>query len=185
MRCLDAVVPASLLDKARLCVYCLLKYLSPFAHMVQHRSLPAGDESGLSDPTVLASTGNQSESGKVMWKQTVSTLLEDLIEVRDITSRDGEGKPNGNVLMYGCDEGDKPMSTGRGNHFFCGPGCCGTHIEVPLAVLCVLHEPWVIIDEIFADFQLIPHELAIANAMLPLASPTFLESTPRISLVDL
>ena len=142
MRCLNAVVSASLLDKTRLCFHCLLKYLSPFAHIVQHRRLPAGYESGSSDPTVLASTGNQSESGKVMWKQTVSTLLEDLIEVRDITSRDGEGKPNGNVLMYGCDEEDKPMSTWRGNHFFCRPGCCRTLIEVLLAVLCILREPW-------------------------------------------
>ena len=45
--------------------------------------------------------------------------------------------------------------------------------------------PVVIIDEIFADFQLIPQELAIANPMLPLASPPSVESTLRVSLVGL
>ena len=78
------------------------------APIVQGRSFLAADESGLSGPTVLVSMGNQSEFGEVICKQMVS-LLEDLIAVRDVTSRYGEGKPNVNELVYDCHEEDKPM----------------------------------------------------------------------------
>ena len=156
------------------------------AFIVQGRNLPAADESGLSDPTVLVSMGNQSQLGKVVCKQTVSPLWEDLIEVRDITIRDGERKPNVNVLVYDYDEEDKLMQ-------YLGRAIISSaelDVVEPTLKFCKWYpvfsvNPGVIVGEIFADFQLIPQELAIANPMPPLASRPSVKSTLRVSLVGL
>ena len=53
--------------------------------------------------------GNQIEFGKVVCKQTMSPLCEDLIEVRDLTILNGERKPNVNGMVHDYDEEDKSM----------------------------------------------------------------------------
>ena len=130
--------------------------------------------------------GNQIEFGKVIWKETVSTLLEDLIEVRDTTSRDGESIPNVNVLVYDCDEGDKRMQYLRGAIISSAKlDVVEPKSETSKRYSVFSVTPEAIVGETLADFQLMPQELVSANPMLPLASPPSVESTLRVSLVDL
>ena len=60
--------------------------------------------SGFFDPTVLVSMGNQSESFEIGCKQAISPQCEELIEIK-YTIREGQRKPNVNVLVYDYNDG--------------------------------------------------------------------------------
>lgn len=155
------------------------------AYIVQGRNLPAADESGLSDPTVLVSMGNRSKYGEIICRQTVSPLWEDLIEVSDITIRDGERKPNVNVLVYDYDE-DEPMQyLGRAIISSAELDVVDPSLQFAKWYPVFSVNPGVIVGEILADFQLIPTELSIARPIQPIPSPPYTESALRISLVGL
>ncbi|CDF40303.1 unnamed protein product [Chondrus crispus] len=156
------------------------------ALILQGRNLPAADETGLSDPRVVVSMGDKSEYGQVFCKQTVSPSWEELIEVKDIKIRDGERKPNVNILIYDYDGEDIPMAYLGRSIIPCA--------ELDSAPPTLEHSEWypvfsvnpgVIVGEVLADFQLIPSEFAIAHPMRPFDPPDRTESGLRISLVGL
>lgn len=150
------------------------------------RNLPAADDSGLSDPVVTVSIGDKRQMGKIICKQTVNPLWEESIEVGDIKIREGERKPNVNVLIYDYDGEGKAMDyLGR---------CI-----IPSAMLdsdqpSLENSKWypvfsvnpsVIIGEILADFQLVPTSAVIQSPMRPLTSPKRPGSTLRVSIVGM
>lgn len=150
------------------------------------RNLPAADESGLSDPVLTVSIGDKYKIGKIICKQTINPLWEETIEVDDIKIREGERKPNVNVLIYDYDGEGVPMDyLGR----CIIPSALLDSVEPSLEnskwypVFSV--NPSVIVGEILADFQLVPTRIAIANPMRTLKSPGRLDSTLRISIVGL
>jgi len=158
------------------------------AYIIQGRNLPAADESGLSDPMVTVSMGNQFEQGSIICKQTVSPLWQDLIEVKDITIRDGERKPNVNVLVYDHDddEGAEAMQ-------YLGRSIISS-AELDVAEPTLKFAKWypvfsvnpgVIVGEILADFQLVPNEMALAKPIVMPAAPPSEDSTLRVSLLGL
>lgn len=155
------------------------------ALILQGRNLPAADESGLSDPRVVVSMGDKSQCGEVLCRQTVSPMWEELVEVMDIRIRDGERKPNVNVLIYDFEE-ERPMKYLGRSIIPCS--------ELDSAEPSLEHSRWypvfsvnpgVIVGEILADFQLIPAEMALAHPMPPLPPAAKSDSALRISLVGL
>lgn len=156
------------------------------AHVWKGRNLPAADDSGLSDPMITVSIGDKRKKGKYICLQTITPIWEEVVTVEDIKIRDGERKPNVNVLIYDWDGKGKPMDyLGR---------CIIPAIELGSAQPSLEHSKWypvfsvnpsVIVGEILADFQLIPTEVAISSPMRPLPSPVRSDSTLRISLVGL
>lgn len=156
------------------------------ALILQGRNLPAADESGLSDPRVVVSFGNKSTAGKVYCRQTVSPLWQEMIEVRDIVIRDGERKPNVNVIIYDYDNDEEPMQ-------YLGRAIIPS-VELDTADPTLKFSEWypvfsvnpgVMVGEILADFQLIPNETIRGLPVPVLAPPVRTQSALRISLVGL
>lgn len=156
------------------------------ALILQGRNLPAADESGLSDPRVVVSMGNKFTKGNVFCKQTVSPLWLEMITVTDIVIRDGERKPNVNVIIYDFDGPHEPMQ-------YLGRSIIpAQELDTPDPTL--EHAEWnpvfsvnpgVMVGEILADFQLIPSDLANSLPVPALIPPNRSQSALRISLVGL
>lgn len=154
------------------------------ALILQGRDLPAADETGLSDPFVHVSMGDQFKKGTVIRCVTVAPMWEELIEVSKVTIRDGERRPNVNVLVYDWDSDGSFDYLGRA--------------IIPSAELddiepSVAHAKWypvfsvnpdVKVGEILADFQLIEQHLALSH---PISAPVPVrtQSALRVSLLGL
>jgi len=154
------------------------------ALILQGRDLPAADETGLSDPFVHVSMGDQFKKGTIIRCDTVAPLWEELIEVPGVTIRDGERRPNVNVLVYDWDEDGTFDYLGRA--------------IIPSAELddiepSVAHAKWypvfsvnpdVKVGEILADFQLIEQHMALSR---PITAPVPVrtQSALRVSLLGL
>lgn len=154
------------------------------ALILQGRDLPAADETGLSDPFVQVSMGDQFKKGTIIRCATVAPLWEELIEVPGVTIRDGERRPNVNVLVYDWDEDGSFDNLGRAII----PACELDDIEPSVA-----HAKWypvfsvnpdVKVGEILADFQLIEQHLALSR---PITAPVPVrtQSALRVSLLGL
>lgn len=156
------------------------------ALILQGRSLPAADESGLSDPKVVVSMGDKSREGSVVCRQTVSPLWEELIEVQDIKIRDGERKPNINVLIYDVDDEDEAMQyLGRSIIASAELDTAEPSLDFSRWYPVFSVNPGVIVGELLADFQFIPTDVAIAHPMRPLPPPPKMDSALRITMVGL
>ena len=156
------------------------------ALILQGRNLPAADESGLSDPRVVVSMGDQSKKGTVLCKQTVAPLWEELIEIHDIKIRDGERKPNVNVLIYDFDGENQPMDyLGRSIIPCAELDTAEPSLQFSKWYPVFSVNPGVIVGEVLADFQLVPTELALQNPMPVPPSAVRADSALRISLVGL
>lgn len=156
------------------------------ALILQGKNLPAADESGLSDPIVMVSMGDKTKMGSVFCRQTVSPLWEELIEVQGIKIRDGERKPNVNVLIYDYD-GEGQLMDYLGRSII---PCAELDTAEPTLQYAKWYpvfsvNPGVIVGEVLADFQLIPTDMAITNPPRPLPTPPRSDSLLRISLVGL
>ncbi|GAB0494220.1 hypothetical protein MMPV_005511 [Pyropia vietnamensis] len=154
------------------------------ALILQGRDLPAADETGLSDPFVHISMGDQFKKGTIIRCATVAPLWEELIDVQGVTIRDGERRPNVNVLVYDWDEDGSFDYLGRAII----PSCELDDIEPSVA-----HAKWypvfsvnpdVKVGEILADFQLIEQNYALSR---PITAPVPVrtQSALRVSLLGL
>jgi C2 domain len=156
------------------------------ALVLQGRNLPAADESGLSDPRVVVSIGNKSTPGKVFCRQTVSPLWQEIIEVRDIAIREGERKPNVNVIIYDYDNDEEPMQyLGRAIIPSAEMDTVDPTLKFAEWYPVFSVNPGVMVGEILADFQLIPNDRALSLPAPTLAPPVRTQSALRISLVGL
>lgn len=150
------------------------------------RNLPAADESGLSDPVVMVSMGDKREKGEVVCRQTVAPLWQELIEIHDIKVRDGERKPNVNILIFDYDGEGNPMDyLGRSIVPCAELDTAPPSLQFSSWYPVFSVNPGVTVGEVLADFQLIPSNFAKRNPMRPLPSPSRSESALRISLVGL
>lgn len=156
------------------------------ALILQGRNLPAADESGLSDPRVVVSIGNKSTPGKVFCRQTVSPLWQEIVEVRDVAIREGERKPNVNVIIYDYDSEEEPMQyLGRAIVPSAEMDTADPTLKYAEWYPVFSVNPGIMVGEILADFQLIPNELALALPAPTLAPPMKSQSALRISLLGL
>lgn len=156
------------------------------ALILQGRNLPAADESGLSDPRVVVSFGNKSMAGKVYCRQTISPLWQEIIEIRDVVIRDGERKPNVNVIIYDYDNADEPMQyLGRAIVPSSEMDTVDPTLKFAEWYPVFSVNPGVMVGEVLADFQLIPNDIAAALPPPVLAPPVRTQSALRISLVGL
>lgn len=150
------------------------------------RNLPAADESGLSDPRVVVSIGNKSMAGRVFCRQTISPLWQEIIEVRDVCIRDGERKPNVNVIIYDYDNDEEPMQyLGRAIIPSAEMDSADPTLKFAEWYPVFSVNPGVMVGEVLADFQFIPNDLAVALPAPILAPPARTQSALRISLVGL
>eukprot|EP00172_Hildenbrandia_rubra_P000948 Plantae.Rhodophyta-Hildenbrandia_rubra.ctg15416.p1 GENE.Plantae.Rhodophyta-Hildenbrandia_rubra.ctg15416~~Plantae.Rhodophyta-Hildenbrandia_rubra.ctg15416.p1 ORF type:complete len:485 (+),score=74.99 Plantae.Rhodophyta-Hildenbrandia_rubra.ctg15416:301-1755(+) len=148
------------------------------------RSLPAADASGMSDPFLIVSMGNQKVKGTVTCKATVSPIWNERIIIPSINVRDGERKPNINVLIFDDNEDDDPVFLGRA--------------IIPCSELDDRHpsleyakwypvfsvNPGRTVGEILADFQLISQRAAYSQPLIFPSVPST-KSALRVSLVGL
>lgn len=156
------------------------------ALILQGRNLPAADESGLSDPRVLVSMGDKRKMGSVLCRQTVSPLWKELIEVQDVRIRDGERKPNVNVIISDQDDDGQEMKyLGRSIIDSSELDFAEPSLEFSKWYPVFSVNPGVIVGEVLADFQLIPTTVAIARPMPSFSLSSSTDSTLRISLVGL
>jgi C2 domain len=156
------------------------------ALILQGRNLPAADDSGLSDPRVVVSIGNKSTAGKVFCKQTVSPLWQEMIEVRDVSIREGERKPNVNVIIYDFDSDEEPMQyLGRAIIPSAEMDTADPTLRFASWYPVFSVNPGVMVGEVLADFQLVPNDVALALPPPVLTPPVRTQSALRISLVGL
>lgn len=149
------------------------------------RDLPAADGSGLSDPVVIVSMGDQRVDGGVVCLQTVAPLWEEMVEVKDIKIRDGERKPNVNVLIYDYNGKNKKLDYLGRSIISCAQfDTVEPSLERSNWYPVFSVNPSVIVGEILADFQLVSSDRAL---MCPVRSipPPRTSSALRVSLVGL
>lgn len=156
------------------------------ALILQGRNLPAADESGLSDPRVVVSMGNKSCPGKVYCKQTVAPRWQEMIEVKGILIREGERKPNVNVIIYDYDDDSTPMKyLGRAIIPSSELDTVDPTLKFAEWYPVFSVNPGVMVGEILADFQLLPTEAAVSRPVPQVAPSIRTQSALRISFVGL
>lgn len=152
----------------------------------QGRNLPAANPSGLSDPRFVVSIGSRSENGKVFCKQTVSPQWRELVEVTDIVIREGERKPNVNVVIYDYDNNETEMKyLGRAIIPSIEMDTADPTLEFSEWYPVFSVNPGVMVGEILADFQLVPADMAARLPPPTYIPPACTQSALRISLVGL
>eukprot|EP00178_Gracilaria_changii_P012106 TRINITY_DN3416_c0_g1_i1.p1 TRINITY_DN3416_c0_g1~~TRINITY_DN3416_c0_g1_i1.p1 ORF type:complete len:2205 (-),score=427.39 TRINITY_DN3416_c0_g1_i1:774-6683(-) len=156
------------------------------ALIIQGRNLPAADDDGLSDPRFVVAMGDKRSAGSVLCRRTVSPLWEEAVEVTDVNMREGQRKPNVNVLLYDDDDDGETMEyLGRSIIPCAEMDTAEPSLQFAKWYPVFSVNPGVIVGEILADFQLIPTEVAIERPMPPPPSPIRSDSVLRISLVGL
>ncbi|KAI0563281.1 Ferlin [Gracilaria domingensis] len=155
------------------------------ALIIQGRNLPAADDDGLSDLRFVVVMGDKRCPGSVLCRRTMSPLWKEAVEVTDVNMREGQRKPNVNVLIYDDDDGEIMEYLGR-------PiiPCAELDTAEPSLQFAKWYPVFsvnsgVIVGEILADFQLVLTELAIEHSMPQPSSPARSDSVLRISLVGL
>lgn len=155
------------------------------ALILQGRNLPAADDDGLSDPRFMVAMGDKSKTGSVLCRRTVSPLWEEAVEIQDINMRDGQRKPNVNVLIYDDDDGEPMQYLGRSIIPCAELDTAEPSLQFAKWYPVFSVNPGVVVGEILADFQLIPTPVAIERPMPEPPTPVRSDSVLRISLVGL
>jgi len=154
------------------------------ALVIQGRNLPAADSTGLSDPFVVISVGDQSRKGTIICKQTIAPLWKETILVSNISVRHGERLPNVNVLVYDWDEDNEFDYLGRALVPSSDLDETEPRVEHAQWYPVFSMNPESVVGEILADFQLVEQQRAMTVPSLTVM-PRATKSCMRISLIGL